>query len=125
MNMKQSMGRRWTILSILHLEVHIKSITVHNVRLVRGRRRKEEGEILARNKAGSMRKPLLNGIKWECIGTIGTNYGHNKSPYLEEGRKEEEEKDGPLIRLGPRRPLVKSIICPCNPDASLFNYMHK
>ena len=34
---------------------------------------------------------------------IGTIYGHNKSPYSEEGRK---EKDGPLISLGPRRPAL-------------------
>ena len=29
---------------------------------------KEEGERRAPNKAGPMRPPLLNGIKWECIG---------------------------------------------------------
>ena len=36
------------------------------------RRRKEEeeggGERRAPNKAGPKRPPLLNGIKWECIG---------------------------------------------------------
>ena len=71
---------------------------------VHTRRRKEGGrkegggggERRAPNKAGPMRPPLLNGIKFECIGTIGTFYGHNKSSYSEE---EEEEKDGPLIRL--------------------------
>ena len=30
--------------------------------------RKEEGERRAPNKAGPIRPPLLNGIKWECIG---------------------------------------------------------
>ena len=36
-----------------------------------GRRKEEEGgggERRAPNKAGPMRPPLLNGIKWECIG---------------------------------------------------------
>ena len=58
---------------------------------VHTRRRKEGGERRAPNKAGPMRPPLLNGIKWECIGTLETYYGHNGSPYSEEGRKEEEE----------------------------------
>ena len=59
------------------------------------RRRKEEGggKRLAPNKAGPMRPPLLNGIKWECIRTIGTYFELDQGSYLE------EEKDGPLIRL--------------------------
>ena len=73
-----------------------------------GRRRKEEeeGERRAPNKAGPMRPPLLNGIKWGCKGTIGTNYGLDQGSYSEEegGRRKEEggrrkEKDWPLIRL--------------------------
>ena len=82
---------------------------------VHTRRRKEEGgggggERRAPNKAGPMRPPLLNGIKWGCIGTIGTTYGLDQGSYSEEeegGRKEEgrrkeggrKEKGGPLIRL--------------------------
>ena len=67
-----------------------------------GRRRKEEeggGERRAPNKAGPIRPPLLNGIKWECIGTLGTYYGLDQGSYSEEEEEEEEEKDGPLIRL--------------------------
>ena len=75
---------------------------VHTRRRRRKEEEEEEGERRAPNKAGPMRPPLLNGIKLECIGTIGTYYGHNKSPYSAEeeggGRRKEEEKDGPLIR---------------------------
>ena len=59
-----------------------------------------------------MRPPLLNGIKWECIGTLGTYYGLDQGSYSEEeeegGRRRKEEggrrkeKDGPLIRLALR-----------------------
>ena len=39
-----------------------------------GRRRKEEGERRAPNKAGPIRPPLLNGIKWELLWTIEKYY---------------------------------------------------
>ena len=46
--------------------------------------RKEEEERRAPNKAGPKRPPLLNGIKWECIGTIGPYYGPDQGSYSEE-----------------------------------------
>ena len=64
-----------------------------------GGRRKEEGERRAPNKAGPMRPPLLNGIKWGCKGTIGTNFGLDQGPYSEEeeggGRRRRRRKTGP------------------------------
>ena len=68
-----------------------------------GGRRKEEGERRAPNKAGPMRPPLLNGIKWEQIVDIitirfiqGSSSSYKVHAWRKEGRK---EKDGPLIRL--------------------------
>ena len=66
-----------------------------------GRRRKEEeggGERRAPNKAGPIRPPLLNGIKWGCKGTIGTNYGLDQGSYSEEeegGGGRRRRKTGP------------------------------
>ena len=65
-----------------------------------GRRRKEEeggGERRAPNKAGPMRPPLLNGIKWGLIGTIGTTYGLDQGSYSEE----EEGGGGRRRKTGP------------------------
>ena len=66
------------------------------------RRRKEEGggggERRAPNKAGPKRPPLLNGIKWGCKGTIGTNYGLDQGSYSEEeegGGGRRRRKTGP------------------------------
>ena len=59
----------------------------------------EGGERRAPNKAGPMRPPLLNGIKWECIGTLGTYYGLDQGSYSEE--EEEEEEEGGRRKMGP------------------------
>ena len=50
-------------------------------------RRKEEegGERWTPNKAGPMRPPLLNGIKWGCIVTIGIYYGLDQWLILSQG----------------------------------------
>ena len=54
-----------------------------------GGRRKEEGggggERRAPNKAGPKRPPLLNGIKWGCIVTIGIYYGLDQWLILSQG----------------------------------------
>ena len=60
---------------------------------------RKEGERKAPNKAGPIRPPLLIGIKWGCIGTIGTLYGLDQgfmrgSCVEEGGRKEEGRKEG-------------------------------
>ena len=43
------------------------------------------GERRAPNKAGPMRPPLLNGIKWGCIVTIGIYYGLDQWLILSQG----------------------------------------
>ena len=52
-----------------------------------GGRRKEEGggERRAPNKAGPKRPPLLNGIKFGCIVTIGIYYGLDQWLILSQG----------------------------------------
>ena len=97
--------------------------------------RKEEGgggERRAPNKAGPMRPPLLNGIKWECIETIGTYYGLDQgfmqgSCVEEEGRKEGRKEGGERRapnKAGPMRPtLLNGIKWECIGQGLKGHYM--